>query len=252
MMKISVCLETILPEIDFYDRIQIVSELGFGAVEFWGLENRDISKISNLSSKYNIPVAICCAKNVRDIRMNFASSVVVNNFIESVGIIREMGCSSMIVLAGEIEGRVDSQKNILIENLKRISEIAVKENVTVNIEPLNSIIDHKGYYLDSSTVGFEIIKSVGCNNVKLLYDIYHMQIMEGNIIDNITRNIDLTGHIHAAGVPGRNEPFRGENNYKFIFDAIEKAGYKGFFGLEYFPTYDNRQSLADVRKYFET
>ena len=123
--------------------------------------------------------------------------------------------------------------------------------MTVNLEALNSLVDHKGYYLDSSAVGFEIVKCVGCDNIKLLYDIYHMQIMEGNIIENITRNIDLIGHIHAAGVPGRHEPHLGENDYRFILKAVEKAGYKGFFGLEYFPSYDSRQSLADVKKYLE-
>jgi len=162
-----------------------------------------------------------------------------------------MGYDSLIVLTGDNEGKADSQKNILIENLKRVADIAIKENVTINIEPLNSLVDHKGYYLDSSYIGFEIIKSVGCDNVKLLYDVYHMQIMEGNIIQNITKNIDLIGHIHSAGVPGRIEPFNGENDYKAILNAIENSSYNRYFGLEYFPSYDSKTSLQDVKKYFE-
>ena len=76
-----------------------------------------------------------------------------------------------------------------------------------------------------------------------------MQIMEGNIIDNITRNIDFIGHFHSAGVPGRHEHFNGESDYKNILKAIEKTGYNRYFGLEYWPTYDHKKSLEDVKKY---
>lgn len=252
MIKTSVCLETVLPEMDFYDRIKVAAEIGFDAIEFWEVETKDIQKIARLSSQNNIPVAICCAKDVRTTRMNNPGDLVIKNIAESIKIIKELGCSSMIVLSGDIEGKTDSQKNILIENLKRVADLVVKENVTINIEALNSLVDHKGYYLDSSSVGFEIIKSVGCDNIKFLYDIYHMQIMEGNIIENITKNVDLIGHIHSAGVPGRHEPFKGENDYRYILKAISDAGYNRYFGLEYFPSYDSKQSLEDVKNYFSS
>ncbi len=101
-------------------------------------------------------------------------------------------------------------------------------------------------------MGFEIVRSVGSNSVKLLYDVYHMQIMEGNIIDTVTRNIDLIGHFHSAGVPGRHEHFNGENDYPNILKAIAATPYSRFFGLEYWPTYDHRQSLKDVLAYLKS
>jgi hydroxypyruvate isomerase len=76
-----------------------------------------------------------------------------------------------------------------------------------------------------------------------------MQIMEGNIITNISRNMEFIGHFHSAGVPGRHEHFNGENDYRNILNAIEGSGYKGYFGLEYWPTYDHMKSLKDVREY---
>ena len=249
MNKISVCLETVLPDVDFYDRIKIAADLGYDGIEFWEVETKDIGRIARLSAQYNMPVVICCTHEVRTIRLNQPSDVFVANIGKSIGILKELGCRSMIALAGDLEGKADSQKNIIIENLKKVADLLVKNDVTLNIEGLNSLVDHKGYYLDSSAVGFEMIKSAGCENIKFLYDIYHMQIMEGNIIENMTRNISLIGHVHAAGVPGRHEPQKGENDYKYIFGALAEAGYTGWFGLEYFPSYDSMQSLRDVRDF---
>ena len=251
MAKYSLCIEPVLTEYDFYDRIKIAAELGLDAIEFWDTDGKDVSKIGRLAAENNIKVAICCVKGAWTNRMNFPAPLVIENIKESVKLAKEMGCKSLIGLSGDIEGKVDSQKNTLIENLKRVADILVKEEVTLNLEALNSLVDHKGYYLDSSTVGFEIMKSVGCDNVKLLYDVYHMQIMEGNIIENVKKNAGYIGHFHSAGVPGRNEHFNGENDYRNILKAVDGSGYNRFFGLEYWTTYDGRQSIADVLKYLK-
>jgi hydroxypyruvate isomerase len=110
-------------------------------------------------------------------------------------------------------------------------------------------VDHKGYYLDGTATGFDIVRAVDSPNVKLLYDVYHMQIMEGNIIATVTENIDCIGHFHAAGVPGRHELWSGELDYRRITEAIDKAGYTGSFGLEYWPTGDHAASLAQTARY---
>ena len=251
MIKFSLCIEPVLTELDFYDRIKASAELGFDAIEFWDPVGKDISKIGKLAAENNIKVSICCVKDAWNKRMNLPSDIVVKNVTESIKIAKDMGCNSLIGLSGEIEGKSDSQKSILIENLKRVADVLVKENVTLNIEALNSLVDHKGYYLDSSYIGFEIMKAVNCKNIKLLYDIYHMQIMEGNVIENVTKNIDFIGHFHSAGVPGRHEHFNGESNYTSILKAIKQTDYNRYFGLEYWSTYDNKKSISDVLKYLK-
>lgn len=245
-MKFSLCIEPVLTDLDFYDRIKAAAEIGFDAIEFWDPEGKDMKKIGRLAAENSIAVAVCCAKNPWSNRINSDASAVIGNITESMKLVKEMGCTSLIVLAGEIEGKADSQKAILIENLKRVADAAVREGITINLEALNSLVDHKGYYLDSSYIAFEIMKCVGCDNIRLLYDVYHMQIMEGNIIENIHRNINFIGHFHSAGVPGRNEHFNGESDYANILKAIDKTGYNRYFGLEYWPTYDHKKSLADV------
>ncbi|MCJ7772886.1 MAG: TIM barrel protein, partial [Desulfobacterales bacterium] len=179
--------------------------------------------------------------------------VLLNAVRETVESMKEIECSSIFILSGNVEGRFDSQKNIIIENLKRLSELAEKENITINIEPVNSLVDLKGHYLDSTYIGFEIVKCVNNDHIKLIYDIYHAQMMEGNIIANITKNIDSVSHFHSAAVPGRNEHFLGELDYRNILKAIEKTGYNGYFGLEYTPSYeDHKKSLAEVLMYLRS
>lgn len=251
MNKLSLCIEPVLVDIDFYDRIKIAAELRFDAIEFWDPSGKDTKKIGRLAAENNISVSICCLSDPWFNRINSPASQMIKNVTESIKAAKDMGCNSLIALSGEVEGKVDSQKNILIENLKRAADIAARENVTINVEALNSLIDHKGYYLDLSSIGFEIIKCVGSDNIKLLYDVYHMQIMEGNIIQNITKNIDFIGHFHSAGVPGRHELFNGDNDYRNILKAIDSTGYNRFFGLEYWPTYDHKKSLADVLSYLK-
>jgi hydroxypyruvate isomerase len=251
MAKFSLCIEAALTGLDFYDRISAAADLGFDAIEFWDPVGKDIARIAKLAADHHISVAICCVKDAWTKPMNSPASVVVANIRESIPVVKDLGCHSLIALAGEIEGKSDSQKAILIENLKRVADIAVKENVTINMEALNSLVDHKGYYLDSSAIAFEIMKTVGCDHIRLLFDIYHMQIMEGNLIANITKNIDLIGHFHSAGVPGRHELFNGEVAYPNILKTIDKTGYARFFGLEYWPTYNHRQSLVDTLKYLK-
>lgn len=100
-------------------------------------------------------------------------------------------------------------------------------------------------------MGFNLIREVGSQNICLLFDIYHMQVMEGNLISSLTHNLDTIGYVHVADVPGRNQPGTGEINYKNVFRALERAGYEGYIGLEFAPTIPSEQAaydtLSDIR-----
>jgi len=109
-------------------------------------------------------------------------------------------------------------------------------------------VDHPGYFLDSAKEEAKIIREINHPNVRLLYDIYHMQIMEGSIISTIEKNIDIIGHFHAAGVPGRGELYLGELNYPCIIKRIDELGYDGYIGLEYFPSIDSEASLRRIKE----
>lgn len=254
MAKYSLCIEAVLDgEVDFYDRIQVAADLGYDAVEFWDPVGKDTARIAKLSAQHNIPVAICCVQNAWDdlYRMSEDPARVLKNVTESAKIAKDMGCKSLIGLSGDVKGHAYDETVALIGNLKKCAEVLEKEGVTLNMEALNSIVNHKGYWLDSSFVGFNIMKAVDSPNVRLLYDCYHMQIMEGNLVDNITANIDRIGHFHSAGVPGRNELMGGETNYKKVISTIDALGYDRYFGLEYWTSYDSMKSLKDTIEYLK-
>jgi hydroxypyruvate isomerase len=251
MPRISLCLEPIFPEIPLTDRVKKAADAGYRAVEFWDPSQVDIRKMAKAAAAAGVSIVCCTLSEPRVYQLDRPAGPVLANIGKSIAIAEDLGVKTLIGLSSDILGRPDCQKNILIENLKRAADLAVKAGVTIALEPLNSLVDHKGCYLDTSAVGFEIAKCVDCPNVKILYDIYHMQIMEGNLIANITGNIEFVAHFHAAGVPGRNEPMDTEVNYRAVLKKIDALGYQGHVGLEYWPTYENDKSIRDCLEYIE-
>jgi len=135
--------------------------------------------------------------------------------------------------------------------LNRVKKMAEDNKVTICLELLNSKVDHKDYMCDHTAWGAEVCKQVNSPNVKLLYDIYHMQIMEGYIIRTIRENIRHIGHFHTGGVPGRHElDGTQELNWHAIAKAIADLNYDGFVAHEFVPTRDPMQSLAQAYEEF--
>jgi hydroxypyruvate isomerase len=120
-------------------------------------------------------------------------------------------------------------------------------NTLAAVEPLHPQENHLDYFLNHTAEAFEIMRRVGSANVKILFDIYHVQIMDGNLIDTIRRNIAYIGHFHVGDVPGRHEPGTGEINYANIFRAIRETGFNGYVAMEYLPTKDAMKTLAEAR-----
>jgi hydroxypyruvate isomerase len=157
------------------------------------------------------------------------------------------GLPNMIVFSGNRRGISDSEG---LENcakgVKRITKLAEQLGVNVVMELLNSKVDHHDYQCDHTAWGVELCKRVGSERFKLLYDIYHMQIMEGDVIRTIQENIQHIAHFHTGGVPGRNEiDETQELNYRRIAQAIADTGFKGFFAHEFIP---KRQPLASLEE----
>jgi hydroxypyruvate isomerase len=258
MVKFSVCLDTLLTEYPFIERAKRAKDLGFLAVEFWFHDkDEDINEFGDLCKKEGIEVA-CFVVNSSNGDIGGAlvnpedRGRYISRLKELIPLAHNLNCKTLITCAGNtIESKTyEQQRNSILDSLWEASKIVEKEGITLVLEPLNTLVDHKGYFLDSAIKGAEIVRKINHPNIKLLYDIYHMQIMEGNIISFIERNLDIIGHFHCASVPGRNELWLAELNYKNILEKIYSLGYKGYIGLEYFPTLSSEESLKRLKEFF--
>lgn len=164
------------------------------------------------------------------------------SYEEVIPLVADAGFDKIICFSGNRNGMDDETG---LENcttgLKRLMSTAEQHDVTVCMELLNSKIDHEDYMCDRTPWGVELVKRVGSDNFKLLYDIYHMQIMEGDVIRTIRDNHECIAHYHTGGVPGRNEiDETQELYYPAIIEAILETGYDGFIGQEFIPSWDDK------------
>ena len=179
-------------------------------------------------------------------------NTLVEIYEKRIGEVADAGFTNLICFSGNRE-KMDDQQGL--ENcavgLKRLMASAEKRGVTLVMELLNSKVNHKDYMCDHTAWGVELCKKVGSERFKLLYDIYHMQIMEGDVIRTLKDNAAYIGHYHTAGNPGRNEfeaQDQQELNYPAIMRAIKSTGFKGFVGQEFLPKRDALTSLREAVK----
>ena len=160
--------------------------------------------------------------------------------------IADAGIRNMIVFSGNRDGQSDADGIAnCVEGFKRLAPIAEKAGVTLCFEYLNSKVDHKDYAFDKMSYGLEVCKAVDSPRVKILYDIYHVQIMEGDVIRTLTDNAKWIGHYHTGGVPGRRDiDDTQELNYPAICRAILATGYEGYVSHEFIPKGDKMEALA--------
>jgi hydroxypyruvate isomerase len=256
--KVDVCIEMLLTNEPLVERAKRVHDAGFEGIEIWFYDRGGNRGIDNLASFCRSAGLVCNDLVVNSPDASVGGSLVdpadrpryLARLKETIGVAKNLGATKLITCTGnELAGvSRDEQKRSVIDSLKAAAELAEPEGVTLVLEPLNTRVDHPGYFLDSADEAAEIVRKVANPNVKLLYDVYHMQIMQGDVISRIESMIDVIGHFHAAGVPGRHELDSGELNYPAILKKIDSLGYDGFFGLEYSPALPVEQSLRRMRE----
>ena len=260
MIRISACIEMLFAEYSFLERPAAAKAAGLEAIEFWGWANKDIDAVGEAVKAAGVEVAVCGvgtkdekrSQAIRDygLLVKRNAPIYAENLQETIEAVRPLGVRTLITTAGrELEGVPrEEQRDAIIEAFKAAAPIAEKEGFTVVLEPLNILVNHQGYFLPSSHEAADILKAVNSPNIKMLFDIYHQQITEGNIIANLTQYMPWIGHFHTADNPGRHEFGTGEINYKSVFKAIDAAGYTGYVGLEYrpSPSVSSGRSLAGV------
>ncbi|MEM7013245.1 MAG: TIM barrel protein [Verrucomicrobiota bacterium] len=236
MMKPSVCIDAVFEGKSFDQACAAVASAGIHAIEFWGWWDKDLDALQSAQRKHNLALSACCTKFVSLVDPATRDDYLAG-LSESIDAAQRLESKTLISQVGDFREGVsrEEQHQSLVDGLRAAAPLLENADVTLVIEPLNELVDHAGYYLVRSDEAFEIIDEVGSPNVKVVFDIYHQQISEGHLIQNIATNIAKIGHFHAAGNPGRNELQRGEISYREVFSAIQESGFDGYVGLEYWP-----------------
>jgi hydroxypyruvate isomerase len=267
--NICVNIEPFFTVLPYGERMKKVHAIGFSAIELWIYnrtfdgtqlipEAKNIGAISKVARELDLDI-VTFNINSRDgvnggaLITRHHQKALEDRVLEGMSIAKQLNCRNMTILTGHSVDRLsrDRQKKNVIVGLEKILKIVEGHYITLLLEALNTSVDHPGYFLDSIDEAAEIVKSIHHKNLKLLFDVYHVQTMSGNILKRIEKYCDLIGHIHFAGVPGRHEIFEGELNYLHVLKFIEKLNYGGWVGLEYFPRLGSEESLMKTKEYLQ-
>ena len=233
--KFAVNIEMWWTKLPFLDRIRAAAKFGFPAFEFWPWRGRDVDAIGSLAKELNLEIAQFTAWPFEPGMNDPKNHAAVEKEIEaSCQIAKKLNCKKMCVVGGNDQpGMTQSQMHEnIIAALKRAAPIAEQYEVMLILEPMNIRVDHKGHCLYGSPAAVRICREVDSKYVKINWDLYHMQISEGDLCGHLKEGFDQVGYLQLADHPGRNEPGTGEVHYNRVLRQAHDLGYRDFVGLE--------------------
>ncbi len=224
---------------------QFAKSIGIKGIDLCGPKDWQTLKKYDLDSPMCNGAEINLTDGFNDKRFH---PTLIKNYSEMIPLVAAAGYKNLICFSGSRRGKSDEEGwDNCAQGLKQLLPLAEKHNVILVMELLNSKVDHKDYQCDRTAWGVELCKRLGSENFKLLYDIYHMQIDEGDVIRTINENHSYIAHYHTGGVPGRNEiDDTQELYYPAIMRAIAATGFKGYVAQEFVPK--NADKLASLKK----
>ncbi|KKI89335.1 xylose isomerase [Bacillus sp. SA1-12] len=247
-MKYSLCIGA-YKEKDVVYHLEKVKEHGFHGLEYYGWWDLDLEQVAKEQERIGVGIIATCTKvfNLVDETKREEYLAGLKQTIEACKI---LGIKSIITQTGNVIESVprEIQRNAMVETLKHCAPLCEDAGIILEVEPLNGLVDHQGHFLQFSDEAAAVIDQVNSPNVKLVFDVYHQQITEGNVIRNATNYIDRISHYHIADNPGRKQPGTGELNYINILNAIKETGYDGFVGLECGYTIETDKALEEFKQ----
>src|SRR6266849_744349 len=255
VLPFSVMLWTVEPKLPFVERITKVAEAGFHAVqlveEYNDWLHEDFARARKQLQGRQIIVDACSGIHASLVDPAQRDALLLE-IRAKLPVLAELNCSRLILLTGDkVPGMSHEEMRASCqEALKRAAEITSVGNVQILLENIDPEENPK-YFLTSVAEGFELVRELNLSGVRFLYDFYHEQISEGNLIAKLAKNIDLIGLVHVADVPGRHEPGTGEINYASIFRKLGELDYKGNIAMEFVPTGDVVSALRTAREFAE-
>ena len=256
----SACIEPMYAELPFLDRFQAAKDDGFEFVEFWGWTDKDLDAVKAAAEKAGVGISGFNG----DAELSLIDPAQKKDYLDflrcSVAAARKVGARSVTIHSnglgdgGIVINHYDELSDTvklctMFDTLKECAAIAESSGIRMNLEPLNITTDHVGNFLATTRMAAEMTRLIGSPVLKVLYDVYHMQLNEGSICDNIRAYGDQFGHIHVADAPGRHEPGTGEINYHKVFACLEDCGYQGLVGFELMPETTTKDAVKAIMAY---
>jgi len=247
----------------FEEKLEVAARSGVQSVEMVGeyanWTDADIARIRKLTRSFRLGMDVLIATPDWIKRpVSMVDPAQRDNFLadvrNAITYAQKLEVPQILLMSGNaIPGRThDEQYASLLEGSKRAGDLVAAANLTAIVEPLNSLVNHKGFFLTTCVEGAKLIRQVDNPHVRLLFDIYHEQVQEGNVIRTLTEAADIVAVFHVADNPGRNDPGTGEINYRNVYKAIQKTGYSGYVAMEYLPLDDQVESLTKALNDFRT
>jgi len=270
--RLSVCIETIFPyTVPYEEQIRTCAKLGFSAYEFWYYDMmrdgkggwiekpdaKDLDVVYRLNQELGMKLVTFTLNSPHfdhggTLIDDRGTEMMFRELDRLIPIAQKLGVLQLITYVGnEVPGEKRSallQK--VITSLRKMDRILEGTGVILTVEPL-SHPKYKGCLLATAKETGDMLREVGGKNVKMLYDVFHVQIMTGNILASLQEYIEYIGHIHVSGVPGQHEPVGGELNLPLILSKLAEMGYEGYFGLEYYPLKEVVPSLKETIAYLK-
>ena len=247
-MYYSVCLNALFGGLSIDQAIRSAHACGLNAFEIWGWWDADLEALTSAKAECGMHMTAMCTRMV-SLTDPEKREAYLNGLKETIGVAKRMRCSVLISQVGNELAHLsrEAQHQSIVDGLKACVPLLEEADMTLVIEPLNVLVDHPGYFLTRAEEAFAIVREVGSAQVRVLYDVYHQQITEGNLIPTIRKNAEWIGHVHIAGHPGRHEVLGlQEIHYPAVLAALAEAGYTGAVGLEYFPVEDAAEGLKKL------
>ncbi len=251
------CIDTLYTELEWKDRFLAAKKDGFSAVEFWDWRIRDLDETREAAEKAGIVISGFNGDADYSLVDPEHKEKYLDYLKQSITAAKKVGAKSVTIHSnalgdgGIVVNHYDNLSDTvklcsMYDTLLSCAKMAEEEEINLNLEALNITTDHVGNFLKYTQMSAEICRLIGSPRLKVLYDVYHMQINEGCICDTITNYGDQFGHIHVADAPGRHEPGTGEINYKKVIRHLEETGYKGYVGYELFPLKDTETAVRAI------
>ncbi len=252
MRQFSACIEWLFARDGdvFADRIRLAHAAGLDAVEFWHWRNKDLDAVAAAVAETGIAISGMVAEPMIALTNPANKEAWLEGLHQSVAVAQRLGASVLIAQAGDDlpEFSRAEQRASLIETLTAGADILRGSGVRLGLEPLNTKIDHVGYYLSSTAEGLDIVDEVGRPEIGIVYDLYHSAVMGENTQEVVGDRVNRIVHLHVADHPGRGDPGTGQIDLRERLDWLFSQGYRGRVGLEYRPATGDAAAVRTVIK----